>query len=35
MRSRLIERVRGAASVPVEHVQVDVDSNPTPAGAGS
>ncbi len=35
MRSQLIERVRGATSVEVEHVVVDVDASATPAGAGS
>jgi hypothetical protein len=35
MRSHLIERVRGASSVEVEHVTVDVDANATPAAAGS
>jgi hypothetical protein len=35
MRSQLIERVRGAAPVEVEHVVVDLDANTTPAVAGS
>ncbi len=35
MRGQLVERVRGATSVEVEHVVVDVDANATPAGAGS
>lgn len=35
MRSQLIERVRGATSVEVEHVVVDVDANPTAAAAAS
>lgn len=35
MRSNLIERVRNASSVPVEHVVVDLGSNATAAGAAS
>lgn len=35
MRNQLIERVRGATSVEVEHVVVDVDANPTAATAAS
>jgi hypothetical protein len=36
MRSNLIERVRGATTVPVEHVVVDVEaSHPSPAATGS
>lgn len=35
MRSRLIERVRGATSVPVEHVEVDVNATATAAPVGS
>jgi hypothetical protein len=36
LRSNLIERVRGATTVPVEHVVVDVESaDPSPAVAGS
>jgi hypothetical protein len=34
MRSDLIGRVKGATTVPVEHVEVDVTSKPTPAAAG-
>jgi hypothetical protein len=34
MRSRLIERVRGATSAPVEHVEVDVNAPVTAATAG-
>jgi hypothetical protein len=33
LRSNLIERVRGATSVPVEHVVVDLNSNPSAAPA--
>ena len=33
MRSQLVERVRGATSVPVEHVEVDVDRATTTAAA--
>ncbi len=33
MRSHLIERVKGATSVPVEHVVVDPQASPTPAPA--
>jgi hypothetical protein len=36
MRSNLIERVRGATTVPVEHIVVDVHtSGAAPAAAGS
>ncbi len=35
MRSNLIERVRGAATVPVEHVVVDLEATRAAAAAGA
>ncbi len=35
LRSNLIERVRGATTIPVEHVVVDLQAAPSPAAAGS
>jgi hypothetical protein len=35
MRSNLIERVRGASTVPVEHVVVDLQATRAAAAAGA